>query len=84
MVAFIFTIGLLVLPYILLGDPFLSLLIVLILAAMLILIMNYNLAVVKAIDFKRRATEMLGMSLGIAGITFVLGYIIREVLHIGH
>lgn len=82
-VAYIITVTFLIFPYLLLNDTFLSLLLVIINAAILILILNYQLAIAKSIRFRRRASEMLAISLGIAALTFVIGFLIREFLHLG-
>jgi VIT1/CCC1 family predicted Fe2+/Mn2+ transporter len=83
LIAFLITVGFLIFPYLMFSDPFISLSLVIINAIILILILNYNLAVAKDIRFRRRASEMLTISLVIAGLTFILGYLIREFLHIG-
>lgn len=83
LVAFLITVGFLIFPYLAFTDPFLSLILVIINAIILILILNYSLAVAKNIRFTRRASEMLAISLSIAAATFILGYLIREFLHIG-
>jgi VIT1/CCC1 family predicted Fe2+/Mn2+ transporter len=82
-IAYIITITFLIFPYILLNDTYLSLILVIINATILILILNYQLAIAKSIDFRRRASEMLAISLGIAALSFVIGFFIREFLHIG-
>ncbi len=56
------------------NDPFLSLFVVIINAAILIVILNYTLSFAKKMQFTRGVSEMLGISLGIAALTFVLGY----------
>lgn len=84
LVAFLITVGFLIFPYLILNDPFISLSIVIINAIILIMILNYSLAVAKDIRFRRRASEMLAISLTIAAATFILGYLINEFFHLGH
>jgi len=64
-----------------LNDPFLSLFVVIINAAILIVILNYTLSVAKKMQFTRGVSEMLGISLGIAALTFVLVYPIGAPSH---
>ena len=43
-----------------------------------IAVFNYYIAVARDESFRRRFTEMAGVSLGVAIFSFVIGYIIRQ------
>lgn len=81
-VAYILSLLVLIWPFLLISEPFLALAIVIINAIILIFFYNYHLSIVKEIPFGRRFTQMLLISLGIAVISFLLGYLIRSAFHI--
>jgi VIT1/CCC1 family predicted Fe2+/Mn2+ transporter len=51
-------------------------------AVMVIFLFTFYISVAKDLPFWRRFGEMLVISLGIAAISFVIGVLIRTVLHI--
>ncbi len=77
-IAYIFTVLVLVLPYLLLQNYFVCLLLSLGIAVTIIAGFNYYVAVAKGEPFKRRFAEMAGLSLSIAALSFGIGYVIRE------
>lgn len=77
-IAYIITVSLLILPYLLLEDYILCLLISLTTAVVIIAIFNYYISVAKGENFRRRFVEMAGLSLGVAAFSFVIGYFIRQ------
>jgi len=78
--AYIVTVILLVLPYLLIGNYFVSLGITLGIAVLIILFFNYYVSVARDMDFRRRFLEMAGLSMGVAGLSFAIGWLIRVVL----
>lgn len=76
-IAYIFTVTLLVLPYLLFQDYILDLVIALAIAVIIIAVFNYYISVAKDEPFKKSFLEMAGLSLGVALISFVIGYFIR-------
>jgi VIT1/CCC1 family predicted Fe2+/Mn2+ transporter len=72
----------LVLPFLLLSSPFLAMSLTLLAAVVLIYCFNYYYAVVKEVSFRRRFSEMLVISLGVAFLSFVIGLLIRQFLGI--
>jgi VIT1/CCC1 family predicted Fe2+/Mn2+ transporter len=76
-VAYILTVTLLILPYLLLDNEYLCLAISLTTAVLIIAGFNYYIAVAKGENFRRRFTEMAGLSLGVATFSFIIGYFIR-------
>jgi VIT1/CCC1 family predicted Fe2+/Mn2+ transporter len=77
-IAYVLTVTLLILPYLLLQNAYLSLAIALSTAVLIIAIFNFYIAVAKGEDFRRRFTEMAGLSLSVAAFSFVIGYFIRQ------
>ncbi|HSL42497.1 MAG TPA: VIT1/CCC1 transporter family protein [Anaerolineales bacterium] len=81
-IAYIITVALLVLPYLLFDNYILDLIITLSIAVVIIAVFNYYISVAKGESFRARFTEMAGLSLGVALISFVIGYFIRQWLGI--
>nr|WP_122012864.1 VIT1/CCC1 transporter family protein [Maliibacterium massiliense] len=83
-IAYLITVALLVLPYLLFPNH----LYVAALAAMLgtviviILFFNYYISVAKSLPFGRRFAEMAGISLTVAAISFVIGLVVKHFLGI--
>ncbi len=76
-VAYIITVALLILPYLLLKNVFLCLAIVLVTAIIIIAVFNYYISVAKGENFRKRFLEMAGLSLGVAALSFIISYFIR-------
>jgi VIT1/CCC1 family predicted Fe2+/Mn2+ transporter len=51
-------------------------------AIVVIAVFNFYISVAKEISFKSRFAEMTAISLGIAGLTFGIGLLVRMNLHI--
>jgi vacuolar iron transporter family protein len=82
-IAYISTVALLVLPYLLMPEQFyLDLVIALTTAVIIIAVFNYYISVAKGESFRERFLEMAGLSLGVALFSFVIGYFIRQWLGI--
>ncbi|HSG43292.1 MAG TPA: VIT1/CCC1 transporter family protein [Anaerolineales bacterium] len=81
-IAYITTVALLVLPYLLIENYILDLIIALVTAVIIIAIFNYYISVAKGESFKDRFLEMAGLSLGVAIFSFIIGYFIRQWLGI--
>jgi VIT1/CCC1 family predicted Fe2+/Mn2+ transporter len=76
-IAYILTVTLLILPYLILKNEYLCLAISLTTAVIIIAVFNYYIAVAKGENFRRRFIEMAGLSLGVATFSFIIGYFIR-------
>ncbi len=76
-VAYIITVGLLILPYLFLSNYFVSLGCTLATALAIIALFNYYIAVAKSEPFKSRFLEMAGLSLSVAGFSFLVGLLMR-------
>jgi VIT1/CCC1 family predicted Fe2+/Mn2+ transporter len=80
--AYIFTVFLLVLPFLVFPNPYVALSITLAGAILVIFFFTFYISIAKDLPFVRRFVEMVAISMGIAGISFVIGLIIRMVLHV--
>jgi len=78
-IAYIVTVLVLITPYLILPNYYVSLGVTLILAVLIIAFFTYYLSVVKDVPFKSRFFEMAGLSLGIAFISFLVGFALRTV-----
>jgi VIT1/CCC1 family predicted Fe2+/Mn2+ transporter len=81
-VAYILTVALLILPFLLFTSPYYALMLTLLGAVLVIFLFTFYISVAKDLSFWKRFGEMLLISLGIAAISFVIGIFIRMVLHI--
>ncbi|MFP3897685.1 MAG: VIT1/CCC1 transporter family protein, partial [Anaerolineales bacterium] len=75
--AYIITVFLLILPYLLLNNYYLCLACTLAIAVVVIAFFNYYMSVATDIQFKERFLEMAGVSLGVTGLSFVIGFLVR-------
>jgi VIT1/CCC1 family predicted Fe2+/Mn2+ transporter len=81
-VAYLITVVILIMPYLLLQNIFISLLCTLILAVFIIFAFNYYLSVAQDLDFKKRFLEMASISLGVAALSFGVGWLLKNVIGI--
>lgn len=81
-VAYVLTVVLLIFPYFLLKSYFASLGLTITNAFLVILVFTYYISVARDIPFGRRFLEMALISLGIAALSFGIGFLVREFLHI--
>ncbi|WKY46188.1 VIT1/CCC1 transporter family protein [Eubacteriaceae bacterium ES2] len=82
--AYLITVVLLILPYLVLSESafIIALGITLTVAILIIAIFNYYISVAKNTVFKRNFLVMAGISLTVAGISFVIGILVKNVLGI--
>jgi VIT1/CCC1 family predicted Fe2+/Mn2+ transporter len=78
--AYIITVIFLILPFLLLSNKFAALAVTLSIAVFIIFIFNYYLAIAKDLNFARRFFEMAFISLGVAALSFGVGFILKTVL----
>jgi VIT1/CCC1 family predicted Fe2+/Mn2+ transporter len=76
-IAYVITVTLLILPYLLLDNEYICLAISLTTAVLIIAVFNYYISVAQGENFRRRFTEMAGLSLSVALFSFIIGYFIR-------
>ena len=75
--AYIITVFILILPYLLIDNYFVCLGLTMTFAILIILSFNYYIAVAKDLNFKKRFWEMALLSLGVAALTFGISYFVR-------
>ena len=78
--SYIVTVALLIMPFLLVGNKFIALGIVLSIAVLIIFGFNYYISVAKDLNFKRRFLEMTLISLGVAAFSFLAGYGLKALL----
>lgn len=79
-VAYLTTVVLLVAPYLLLGNYYAALACTMTFAVLIIAFFNYYISVAKELPFRGRFLEMAGLSLGVAGFSFLVGLLLRKFL----
>jgi vacuolar iron transporter family protein len=79
-IAYIITVALLVLPYLLFANYIVCLAFTLTIAILIIFVFNFYLSVAKDLNFWRRFGEMALISLGVSAVSFGVGYLIRGFL----
>ena len=77
-IAYMFTVAVLILPFLLLQQIFLALGLTLTAAVLIIASFNFYYAVVKDEKFSRRFSEMALLSMGVALLSFGVGYLLRH------
>lgn len=81
-ITYLVTVALLILPFLLLSNPYIALPITLAAAVVVIFLFTFYISVAKDLPFVRRFGEMVLISMGIAAISFVIGMAIRLILHV--
>lgn len=76
-IAYIFTVTILILPYLLIQNYYICLAFALAAGVLIIAGFNYYVSIAKDEPFRERFFEMAALSLGVAALSFVLGYFIR-------
>lgn len=75
--AYISTVVVLILPYLVMPDPYAALVVMLVCALAVIVLFTYYTSVARDLPFFKRFSEMAVLSLGIAAISFLIGIIVR-------
>jgi len=78
--AYMITVVILILPYLLLDDYYVCLALTLLGAVSIVALFNYYISVAKDEPFKERFFEMAGLSLSVAALSFGVGFVIRRFL----
>jgi vacuolar iron transporter family protein len=76
-IAYIITVVILVIPYILIKNIYVSLVLTLLAAVLIIAAFNYYYAVVREENFKRRFSEMALLSMAVAALSFGVGCLLK-------
>lgn len=77
--AYLLVVLFLIFPYFLLGDVILALAVMLANVLVVVVLFTFYTSVTRDLSFRREFGEMAAISLGIAAITFVIGFVIRSV-----
>ena len=80
--AYLITVLILILPYLVLKNYYLCLACTLAGAVLIFALFNYYISVAKDKPFKKRFLEMAGLSLGVAAFSFLVGFLMRTFLGI--
>ena len=78
--AYIATVVILILPYLLIHNPYIALGVMLGAVVFVIFFFNFYISVAKNLNFKKRFMQMAVISLGVAGLSFVIGILVKNVL----
>jgi len=78
--AYVITVALLILPYLLLANVYLCLGVMVLTALVVIAVFNFYASVAKDERFTKRFGEMAAISLGIAALSFCIGMLVRKLL----
>ena len=81
-IAYIVAVILLVFPYFVLNNYYYALALTLMLAVLIILLFSQFVAVVKNMSFKKFFLEMVLISLGVASISFFVGWLARKLFNV--
>jgi len=81
-IAYIVTVALLITPYLFIDNYYIDLALALTTAVIIIAAFNYYISIAKDEPFKARFAEMSALSFGVAAISFIIGYFIRQWLGI--
>ncbi len=79
-VAYVVTVLLLILPYLIFQDYYVCLGLTLAVAILIILLFSYYVSVARDERFRARFLEMAGLSMGVATLSFGIGFLLRRFL----
>jgi VIT1/CCC1 family predicted Fe2+/Mn2+ transporter len=80
--AYVLTVIFLMAPFFVFGSAYTALAATLACAVIVIFVFTFYVSVAKDLPFRRRFAEMVGVSMGVAGVTFVIGFLIKTVMGI--
>ncbi|MFP4056006.1 MAG: VIT1/CCC1 transporter family protein [Candidatus Brocadiia bacterium] len=78
--AYVLTVLFLIFPFLLLANPFAALGITLCNALLVILVFTYYVSVARDLAFRPRFLEMAGVSLGVAALSFGIGFVVKQLV----
>lgn len=81
-ITYVLTVIFLIFPYFIFHNYLISLGITLFNAAFVIFLFSFYLAVVQNLSFKKRFFESLSLSFGVAFLSFIIGFLVRNFLHL--
>ncbi len=75
--AYIMSVVALIMPFFLISSPFMSLIASIAISIFIIAGFSFYIAVAKGVEFWSRAVEMSAIALSVAGISFLIGFLVR-------
>ena len=81
-ITYVFTVIFLITPYFISKNYYLSLLLTLINAGLIIFLFSLYTAITQDVPFKKRLAGNLSLSFGVAFLSFIIGLIVRNFLHL--
>ncbi|MDD1665335.1 MAG: VIT1/CCC1 transporter family protein [Methanomicrobiales archaeon] len=82
LVAYIITVIFLVSPYLIFSSFYLALAVTILNAIIVIVVFTFYTSVTRDLDFRGRFVEMAAISLGVAALSFLMGILVRVLLHV--
>jgi VIT1/CCC1 family predicted Fe2+/Mn2+ transporter len=79
---YIVTVAVLILPYLLISNYYASLAVMLVLGVLIIALFNFYSSVVREESFLKNFGRMTAISLGVAALSFGIGFLVRSVFGI--
>lgn len=79
-IAYVVTVAILITPYLLLGNQYIALGVMLFSVVLIIFLFNYYISVAKDLEFKKRFFQMAIISLSVAVISFFIGILVKKFL----
>ncbi len=79
-IAYIFTVIALIIPYFFIANYLISLVVTVVIALVIIFVFNFYISVANDYNFPRRFMEMAMISIGVATLSFVIGYLVKTFL----
>jgi len=79
-VAYILTVIALIAPYFLIESYIYSLIMTIFVALVIIFVFNYYISIANDYNFKKRFIEMAAISIGVAALSFIIGYLVKTFL----
>jgi VIT1/CCC1 family predicted Fe2+/Mn2+ transporter len=80
--AYVMTVLLLIAPYLIFSNFYICLAVALGTGILIIAAFNYYISVAQEMPFKKRFVEMAGLSLAVAAISFMIGWVLRKFIGI--
>lgn len=77
-IAYIFTVVLLVAPFIFISNVLIALAVMLLAALIIIALFNYYYSVARSESFRKRFTEMAVLSFSVAALSFLIGFALKQ------
>ena len=81
-IAYIVTVALLILPYLIFSNYFVALAIMMSAVFAIIAVFSYYISVIRDESFKNHFLSMAGISVGVALISFIFGYVVQNFIEI--